>query len=219
MTQYLFSRRTRAFGLSGVLAVLCSGFVATPAFAGTPGPPTPLRSAGVTSVDTSACTDPTLGQPFASARDNNWYTLVPGQSPGSFNGNGWTLSGGARVVPTTLGNGQTGSVLDLPSGSSAVSPSICVSSAFPTARTLVRNVVGGEGVQFYVSYEGTNTWQNPKNTGQFHGQQTSWTLSDPINLQPSSQSGWQIVRFAFVPGGKNSDFQLYDFYVDPRMKS
>jgi hypothetical protein len=43
-------------------------------------------------------------------------------------------------------------VLDLPSGSKAVSPTICVTTEFPTARTMVRNVVGAEGVFFYVSY-------------------------------------------------------------------
>jgi len=235
MTQYLFSRRSRVLSLSGLLAVLVAGVAASPALAASaappapsapaatpaplpPAPPVPAKSSGVTSVDTSACTDPSLSQPFASSKDANWYTLVPGQSPDQFDGDGWTLSGGAKIVTTQLQDGQTGTVLDLPSGSSAVSPNICVTSAYPTARTDVRDVSGAEGIQFYVSYEGTNTWDNPQNTGQVHGQQSDWTLSDPINLHPSNDTGWQIVRFGFVAGGKNSEFQLYDFYVDPRMK-
>jgi hypothetical protein len=66
---------------------------------------------------------------------------------------------------------------------------------------------------------GTSTWLNPKNTGQFHGAGTNWSPSAPVNLQPTKQTGWQIVRFVFMPGGRTSDFRMYDFYVDPRMKS
>jgi hypothetical protein len=223
MKQYFFSRRSRILNLSGVLAAVVLGVAASPALAAGPPPPAPPAppapaASGVTSVDTSACTSPVLSQSFLSARDNNWYTLVPGESPDSFDGSGWTLSGGASVVTTSLQDGSQGSVLDLPSGASALSPAICVTSDYPVARTIVRNVVGAEGVQFYVSYEGTNTWLNPRNTGQVHGQQSNWTLSDPVNLQPTVAAGWQIVRFKFVAGGQHSDFQIYDFYVDPRMK-
>ena len=95
---------------------------------------------------------------------------------------------------------------------------MCVDLGYQTARTMVRNVVGAEGVFFYVSYAGTNTWDKPKNTGQVHGTHTAWTLSDPVNVQPSNLPGWQEVRFTFVPGGTRSDFQIYNFYVDPRMR-
>lgn len=78
-------------------------------------------------------------------------------------------------------------------------------------------MVGSEGVQFYVSYQGTPTWATPKNTGQVHGPGTSWGLSTPVNIQPSNTSGWQLVRLTFKPGGTKSDFQIYNFWVDPRM--
>jgi hypothetical protein len=203
MTKCLFSGCSlrRSVGLAAVIV----GLASTPALAAT------------TSIDTSSCTAPVVSQPFLSANDSNWYTLLPGESAGSFSSSGWALSGGAQVITTTLPNGQISQVLNLPSGSKAVSPTICVDSADPTARTMVRDVRGAEGVQFYVSYEGTNTWTNPQNTGQVHGQQNSWTLSDPVNIQPSNQSGWQLVRFTLVPGGQTSDFQIYNFYVDPRM--
>lgn len=203
MTKYLFSRRSLT--LSGTFAVLLFGLAASPALADT------------STVDTSACTVPAVSQPFLSVNDSNWYTLTPGESVDNFDGGGWTLTGGANIQTVQLDDGQTGSVLDLPSGSKAVSPTICVNSGFQTARTMVRNVVGAEGVFFYVSYAGTNTWDVPKNTGQVHGQQNNWTLSDPVNVQPSGIAGWQLVRFTFVPGGKSSDFQIYNFYVDPRM--
>ena len=109
-------------------------------------------------------------------------------------------------------------VLDLPSGSSAVSPTICVSSSYPTARTMVRNVLGSEGVSFSVSYENTPSWSTPQNTGLIDGSGRVWTLSDPVSLQPADVSGWQLVRFTFVAGGTASEFQLYNFYIDPYSK-
>jgi hypothetical protein len=155
---------------------------------------------------TASCTQPALSQPFLSYGDSNTYMLVPGQSGSGFNGTGWALSGGAKV---------SSGALDLPSGSTAVSPTICVTTEYPTARMMVRNVVGSEGVYFDVSYANTPSWNQPKNTGQVHGNGTAWTLSAPVNLQPPNVSGWQLVRFTFVPGGKSSDFQINDFYVDP----
>ena len=108
-----------------------------------------------------------------------------------------------------------GTALGLPSGSKAVSPSFCVTSEYPTARTLVRDLAGSQGVYLNVSYEGTTTWNKPKNTGQVHGNGTEWTLSTPVNLQPENVTGWQILRLTLVPGGTKSDFQLYNLYIDP----
>jgi len=168
-------------------------------------------------VDTSGCTTGALSQPFASAHDSNWYTLMPGESAGNFDGNGWALTGGAKLVTTTLADGTVGTVLDLPSGSTAVSPVMCVTSAYPTARTMVRNVAGGDGVHFKVAYAGTQTWAQPQETGQVHGRATGWTLSDNVNVHPANNvTGWQPVRFTLVAGGKTSDFEVYNFYVDPR---
>jgi hypothetical protein len=164
---------------------------------------------------TSQCTEAALTQPFLYAGDTSLYTLAPGQTPGKFAGTGWTLSGGASIKETTLENGSSSSVLNLPSGSKAVSPSFCVTNEYPTARTIIRDVVGSEGVFYYVSYLGTSSWENPKNTGQVHGTGTEWTLSDPVNMQPYNVGGWQVVRLTLVPGGTTSDFQLYNLYIDP----
>jgi hypothetical protein len=166
-------------------------------------------------TSTSECAEAELSQHFLPFKDEKSYAQVPGQDGSGFNAEGWTLSDGAQVVSTTEGKGKEVDVLDLPSGSRAVSPTVCVTKDFPTARMMVRNVVGGEGVYFYVSYAGTKTWNTPKNTGQVHGSDTAWTLSDPVNLQPYSVSGWQLARFTLVPGGKSSRFQVYDFWVDP----
>lgn len=167
-------------------------------------------------IDTSGCANPQLSQPFASIKDSSWYSLAPGQSLDNFTGAGWTLSGGAGVVTTTLLDGSTGLALDLPSGATAVSPVICVTNQYPTARMQVRDLVGSEGVSFNVEYLGTNTANSPKNTGQVHGQGSAWSNSDKVNLQPAGGTGWQEVRVVLTGKGTRSHFQVSNLYIDPR---
>jgi hypothetical protein len=166
-------------------------------------------------TSTSECVESALSQHFSPFRDYNWYAEVPGQDETGFTGEGWTLSNGAEVVSTTDAKGQALQALELPSGAKAVSPTICVTRDFPTGRMMVREVSGAQDLFFYVSYAGTKTWTAPKSTDKFHGSGSVWNLSDPINLQPSSVSGWQLVKFTLVAGGKSSRSQIYDFWVDP----
>jgi hypothetical protein len=204
MKKGLFSRLSGQVGLGGLLTAIIACGVSAPAMATT------------TTVDTSWCNSPAVSQYLSPFKDTHWYTFMPGESSDAFDGSGWTLSDGASIKTVTLADGRSGTVLDLPGGSKAVSPPICVNNNYPTARTWVRDLVGSQGVQFYVSYEGTATWSTPKNTGQFHGNQTSWTLSGNINLQPNSIAGWQVVRFTYIGTGAGSDYQVYNFLVDPR---
>jgi len=206
MMQFLFSRRSRSICLSGVLTATVAALGASSA-----------PAAATTPVDTSACSAPQLTQAFLPIHDSNWYTLVPGQAAGSFNGNGWTLSGGAQIASSSLSGDAPSSVLDLPSGSSAISPPMCVSTDFPTARTMVRDVAGSEGVHISVAYAGTKTADQPQNVGQVHGKQSAWTASNPFSVHPGNLPGWQLVQFTLTAGGKSSDFQIYNFWVDPRM--
>jgi hypothetical protein len=199
--------RVRGSIAAGAVAIATAMLPTASALAETP-TPTPE----------SACPRQTLTQPFSSVGDNNLYTLMYGQTEDRFDGSGWTLSGGASIVTATLADGESTTVLDLPSKSQAVSPPICITSDYPRARTMVRNVKGSEGVFFYVSYAGTSTWDTPKNTGQVHGSATAWTLSDPVNLQPYNVAGYQTVRFTLKPGGNSSRFQVYNLYVDPRLR-
>ena len=207
MTKYLFSLRSTKYALCGVFACLLTAFMASSASAAIV--PTP--------VDTSHCADPTLSQPFLEANDSNWYTLTRGQSVDYFDADGWTLSNGAGLVNTSLAKGNDGSVLDLPSGATAVSPVMCVNDTYTSARTMVRDVVGKDGVTFAVSYVGTKTWTKPKTTGKIEGDPV-WGISDPVGLKPVKDDGWQLVQFTFTAGGKSSESQIYNFYVDPRMK-
>lgn len=192
-----FGWTTARLGLAGVIAAGCG-----------------LFSAGSAIASTTSCSEAALTQPFLSWGDSNWYTPMTGDTPDNFNGTGWTLSGGARIVTTTLADGTIGQILDMPYGAVAISPTMCLSSSYPTARTMIRDLVGAQGVNFYVSYPGQPGW---KNTGQLHGAST-WTLSGDANLQTSSLSGWQLGQFEFANVSPGTDTQLYNYYVDPYSK-
>jgi hypothetical protein len=202
-------RITRQLALTAIICSTALGISAASALAaaGSPAPAT--------------CPGQTFSQIFAAFGDTNEYTLVPG---GNFNGasEGWQLSKGARIINSTRPNGSTGGVLDLPSGAVAVSPPVCVTLAYPTARVFVRDVKGSEGVAVGLAYAGTNrTVASPQNVGQVHGQQTAWTLSNPINIQPQTagpEEGTREARFVFTATGNTSEFQLSGLYVDPRMR-
>jgi hypothetical protein len=169
-----------------------------------------------TLAQTSACSQPSysFSQPFSSWSDSNWYTLAPGQSVNSFNGAGWTLSGGAKLVTTTLADGSTGTVLDLPAGAKAVSPPMCVSADYPSARTKVRDLVGAPSVHLFVQYTSTPSWQLPAAAGTFVGG-SQWANSQSLNLHPGNLYGWQEEVFTLTGGTQGTEAQVYNFYVDP----
>jgi hypothetical protein len=171
-------------------------------------------------AELAVCPGQIFSQPFEALGDTNYYTLVPG---GEFNSaaEGWMLFNGARITGTTRPDGTSGGVLDLPSGAAAVSPPVCVTLQYPSARVWVRSVHGSDGVAVGVSYAGTRfTVINPAIVGQVHGQQ-SWTPSTPLSTQPQlagAAEGVREVRFVFYATGWKSDTQLSDLYVDPRMR-
>ncbi len=164
---------------------------------------------------TTQCQAPSLSQPFLYANDTNFYALTPGQTVDNFNATGWVLSGGAKVKKAALADGRSGSVLYLPPGSRAVSPTFCVTREFPIARTMITDLQGGDGLFFDVAYEGTNTWGAPRNTGQVHGNGTEWTTSSQVNMQPENVPGWQHVQITLLATGAVSSFEVYDLYIDP----
>ncbi len=110
----------------------------------------------VAAVAPAECAGQVFSQPFTAFGDSNYYTLVRG---GEFNSasEGWELSKGARIITTTRPYGSgAGGVLDLPSGAVAISPPVCVTLQYPTARVWVRNVKGAEGVAVGLAYAGTS---------------------------------------------------------------
>jgi hypothetical protein len=167
---------------------------------------------------TGPCSNPPVSQVFLPAGDPNFYTPAPGQTGGGFVGTGWTLANGAKIVTAARASGRPGMVLDLPAGSRAVSPNICVTSLYPTARMMIRSLFGGDDLSFQVSYWNANGWTDPHETSKVQGNGTRWSLSSPAQLQPANTPGWQIVRLTLVPDGAHSEFQLFDLELDPYAK-
>ena len=176
-----------------------------------------VSSSGSAAPATGSCVAPTLTQPFASFGDSNMYAIAPGESPDNFSGSGWTLSGGAQILSTTLSDGTTGSVLELPSGASAVSPKMCVTNDYPTARWMQRNVTGSTGVSIDARYLATNATAASSLSVPATG--SAWSLTPILSINPSSASGWQLATFTFIGAPSGSTVELYDFYIDPKMRS
>jgi hypothetical protein len=197
----------------GIAAALL-GFAVSPALAAAP-KPAPEK----VNAELAVCPGQTFSQPFEALKDSNYYMLVEGSE---FNEGapGWQLEGGAQIVADGP-EGGSGSALDLPGGSEAVSPPVCVTLQYPTARVWVRNAKGGGGVSVAVAYTGTKTETKPQGVGQVHSDHEEWKLSPPFNVQPQiagKAEEVRQVRFHFsAPNGSN-DYRLYGLYVDPRMR-
>jgi hypothetical protein len=216
MKKSRFSRRLRRLGAPGMLAVLFACSAASPALAGNKfNVATTALSAAATTSSVANCTTPPLSTPFAPYGDTNLYALVPGQVFDGFGASGWTLTGGATIQTTTLADGTRGSVLDLPAGSTAVSPGMCVQSDYPTARVMVRDVAQDQPASLFATYPSSGDLVS---AGKLNGQST-WSPSAVYKTHPGTQSGWQLVQFGFIAGARTGDTQIYNFFVDPRMTS
>jgi hypothetical protein len=169
-------------------------------------------------AELAVCPGQTFSQPFAALQDTNYYTLVQGSSFDS-PGEGWQLHNGAAIVGTTRPDGSSGGALDLPSGAYAVSPPVCVTLQYPTARTWVEGVNGPGGVVVGVYYPGSRPVGGP--VGLLTAPQgAGWQLSRPFQVHPQlagAEEGVREVRFVFASLGRGSDYRLSGLYVDPRM--
>jgi hypothetical protein len=216
--------------LSAALAI-CA-FASAPAFAAAAGPePAPEPEANPASAQTNAelavCPGQTFAQPFEAIGDGNYYTLAEG-SQFEATGEGWTLLGGAKIVEGSHPDGSQGGVLDLPYGAVAISPPVCVTLRYPTARTWVESVQGsGSGsVTIAVAYGATagklSLTTSSVGVGSVPGKPASagWELSQPFQLNPQLGGRSEGVRDAHfiytATGSKKAEFHIWGLYVDPR---
>jgi hypothetical protein len=214
MPYFTWNRRIR---LAGTLAVAaCAALSATTSALAADG-----VTANTTAASNAECVAPSLFQPFTSFRDSRHYVLAPGGDFSNPGGGGWKFDGGAKIVTEANANGSTDGVLAMPTGSTAVSPTMCVDLNYPTARTWVRNAAGDGDVTVSVVYDAGKSAQTPHAVGKLSGlKQATWGLSADIKIQPQlagKQAGWRRVAFVLEAGGKSSQFRIDDFYVDPRM--
>ena len=175
----------------------------------------PGQASAALPTQPSSCPTPAVSQPFLSWGDSALYTPAPGVTPDSFTAAGWTLTGGARVVSTTLADGHTGLVLDLPPGSSATSPTVCVDSTEPTASMITQAVGTGafaNAATFYVTPVGSSLLTG----GQPVGAGTQWSESRPANVFRGV--GSENATLTLVSNEKTGDVQVYNLFIDPHMR-
>ena len=95
---------------------------------------------------------------------------------------------------------------------------MCVTNNYPSARGAIRMTSASSSVGVSVAYMGPKTWGSPQASGTIAGVSTGWTLPSPIDIHPAPASGWQLAQFTFAAGSKG-EYQLSNFYVDPKMRN
>ncbi len=154
--------------------------------------------------------------------DKHSYVIAP---DGGFeaDGSGWSLTGRAEVVPGNnshyLGAPTDQRSLDLPDGSSATSPPICVSLETPLMRGMVRNTGDARSrLRVEVTYKLLGLVQTKVVTDV--RADDSWAPTPYISptLGLSTIVGTILpaaVQVTFRPLDTKGDWQVDDFYVDP----
>lgn len=169
---------------------------------------------------TNGCEGQAFSQPFEAFGDSSLYTLVGGSE---FNSpeEGWELGGGARIVPGIRPNVSFGGVLYLPRGGEAVSPPVCVTLQYPTARLWLRRAEGSGSIEADVAYTKSKTTAVIEEVAKLKTGSGWWSPSETFEVRPQlggEVEGPRPVRFVFIgKGERESAFQLFGLYVDPRL--
>jgi hypothetical protein len=180
-----------------------------------------VAHAGLLSTsDQARLCDTSIVQPFLPWGDDSSYVLTPG---GSFDGGAaWTLSGGARVVAGNesyyVHSRRDRNSLFLPSGSSAITPTMCFapgdwhlrlfainrgsSSSGLHVTVVVRSLLGILCILDGGTVSSTNTWQPSR--------QLQLTLTNVTALL-----GTDALAFRLTPTGSDAAWQVDDVYLDP----
>lgn len=164
-------------------------------------------------------------QVFKQWGDSHHYVLAP--DGGFENGaSGWSLAGGAKVVAGNeshyLRSVDDENSLDLPSGSAATSPPICVALDTPLLRTMVRNTGDPESrLRVEVTYKLLGLVRTTVVTNMRAG--SAWVPSSYISptLGLSTIVGTVLpaaVQVRFRPLDAAGAWQIDDFYVDPHSR-
>lgn len=210
------SLRLRKFiAVSGaVSAGLVSAFAAAPAHAS-------LLGTVAGTLTQAGCPSAPLSQPFLPWSDSSHYKLAPA---GDFEGGlaGWSLYG-ARLSSGNesfaVGGSDDRTSLSLPSGSSAVSSTVCVSTSDPTVRLFARGGDSTSSIRVTVLYRDPLlglTIPLPLGTV---SDSAAWR---PTNIMVNLGStlalvgGSASVKLQFTAVG--GDYQIDDVYVDPRSR-
>lgn len=163
-----------------------------------------------------------LSSPFTTWSDFGSYALAPG---GNFETGAadWTLTKGAAVEsgnqPYQIVSTPDGNSLDLPAGSVATSPPMCIDSTFPHFRFFARDLSTGEsGLNVKVMYLDNKGKLKGTTSGEVRSNDNDWALTDALSIgvtfNPALYNGAAPVRFRFS-AGKDTSWKIDDLYVDP----
>jgi hypothetical protein len=155
-------------------------------------------------------------QPFSPWGDFNLYELAPNGTLESTNG--WTLTGGAKLVKGSEPFAVTGRLgqysLSIPAGATATSPAMCIDEARPTFRFFARAAQGSAA-----SLRAEAIVARPSQyaaLGSVSGS-AAWAPAAPMDTGAASLlldgKGTAAVRLRFTATG---DWQIDDLFVDPR---
>ena len=180
-----------------------------------------LLATAFSTASAQACSNSGAEQVFSPWGDSSSYVLAP---DGGFEagGSGWSLGGGAAVIEGNesfyLNDPSDTKSLSLPAGSSAVSPSICMSIDTPTFRLLARNT--GDPAS-YLRVEATYNLLGLVRTKTLSTVKAgpSWAPSQQMStvLTLSTIVGTVIpsaIKIRITPVGSGS-WQVDDLYIDP----
>jgi hypothetical protein len=171
-----------------------------------------------------ACGERQFSRPFLRWLDPMNYTLAP---DGGFESGarGWMLRGGAAVVagnePWKVRRATDTRSLYLPSGSSAMTPPICIETLDPTVRYFAKNrgIVALSSLVVEVVLLDSSGRPVLALPAGVHTGLSTWHPSLPgvalLNLTGVLSGGKAYVAFRFKPVGLGAKWQIDDVYVDP----
>lgn len=168
----------------------------------------------------TGCSERVIEQPFAAWDDLADYFLAP---DGAFTGGavGWELTGASVVAenePWYLPGGDTPAAVQLESGGSAISPTICVAETDPTMRFVARSAGDAAGtLDVDVLYTDADGIPQALTIGTVAASEaTEWTPSAALPIVVNTYE--MDVSFRFTARGEGSAWLIDDVYVDPYRK-
>jgi hypothetical protein len=172
---------------------------------------TATRSVGI------VCANQPLSRPFLRWLDPANYVLL--QNGSLENANGWSLSGGARLVAGnesfSVNSNRDRSSLSLPARSSATSPPMCITLLHPTLRFFAVNSAAPTSVlevDAVVKLAGIRLTLPVGLLLAGSDWQPTLPLPFLTNLLAPVSS---TVSFCFTPLGNSSGWRIDDVYLDP----